>query len=84
MTDADLAPMLKGLPNDSCPCPHWGYLIKGSMHITYDDGTEETVSAGEVFYFPAGHNGVSTEEVEWFEFNPEKELKQVFDHLAKK
>jgi hypothetical protein len=25
-----LAPLLKGLPDDSCHCPHWGYVFKGS------------------------------------------------------
>ena len=30
--------LLEGLPNDSCPCPHWGYMLKGSMHIRYDGG----------------------------------------------
>ena len=27
----DLAPLLKGLPNDLCPCPHWIYVIKGRI-----------------------------------------------------
>jgi hypothetical protein len=80
----DSRPMLKGLPNDSCPCPHWGYLLKGSLTIKYDDGSEETVKAGDIFYFPPGHNGISGEEVEWLEFNPEKELNKVLDHMAKK
>ena len=84
MPVTDSRPMLKGLPNDSCPAPHWGYMIKGSMQITYDDGTEETIGAGDVFYMPAGHNALSNEEIVWIEFSPEKELKQVFDHLAKK
>jgi hypothetical protein len=84
MPGTDSRPMLKGLPNDSCPSPHWGYMIKGSLQITYDDGTEENISAGDVFYLPAGHNGKSEKELIWIEFSPEKELKQVFDHLAKK
>jgi len=84
MPGTDSRPMLKGLPNDSCPAPHWGYMIKGSLYITYDDGTVETISAGDVFYMPAGHNGFSNEEIVWIEFSPEKEIKQVFDHLAKK
>ena len=25
--NSDLAPLLKGLPGDSCQCPHWGYMI---------------------------------------------------------
>ena len=52
--------------------------------MIYDDGTKETISAGDVFYLPAGHNAKSDEEIAWIEFSPEKELKQVFDHLAKK
>lgn len=25
--DIDATPMLKGLPDDSCQCPHWGYVF---------------------------------------------------------
>jgi hypothetical protein len=28
--DWDLTPLLKGLPGDSCPCPHWGYVRRGA------------------------------------------------------
>jgi hypothetical protein len=76
--------LLEGLPNDSCPCPHWGYMLKGSMHLRYDNGEEETVHAGEVFYFPAGHIGWSEEEIAWIEFSPEKELKEVLAHVGRK
>jgi len=24
----DLAPLMKGLPDDLCSCPHWDYVIK--------------------------------------------------------
>ena len=24
----DLTPLMKGLPGDRCPCPHWGYVLK--------------------------------------------------------
>src|SRR6476646_8597462 len=38
--DFDTTPLLKGLPDDRCQCPHWGYVIKG--RITFDlDGAEE-------------------------------------------
>ena len=23
----DTSPLLKGLPGDRCPCPHWGYVL---------------------------------------------------------
>jgi hypothetical protein len=29
--DTDLTPLLQGLPNDQCPSPHWGYVLKGSI-----------------------------------------------------
>jgi hypothetical protein len=83
MSSVDSRPMLSGLTDDCCPCPHWGYMLKASMKISYQDGSEETVKAGEIFYFPAGHNGFSDEEVEWIEFSPEKELQLVMEHLAR-
>jgi hypothetical protein len=76
--------LLEGLPNDSCPCPHWGYMLKGSVHIRYDDGEEEVVRAGEVFYYPPGHVGWSDEETAWIEFSPEKEMNMVMEHIGKK
>lgn len=29
--DSDLTPLLKGLPGDSCQCPHWGYAFAGML-----------------------------------------------------
>ena len=29
--DADLTPLFAGLPDDSCQCAHWGYVIKGRV-----------------------------------------------------
>ena len=29
----NLAPMLKGLPDDRCHCPHWGFLFKGRFVV---------------------------------------------------
>ena len=34
--DIDSTPMLKGLPNDQCHCPHWGYVLKGRVTFTVD------------------------------------------------
>jgi hypothetical protein len=44
--DFDDAELLKGLPNDACPCAHWGYLFKGKMRFRYTDGSEDVVSGG--------------------------------------
>ena len=29
LEDIDATPFMKGLPDDRCRCPHWGYVIKG-------------------------------------------------------
>ena len=52
--DVDAAPLLKGLPNDQCQCPHWGYVQKGSISFDFDDRVE-VYEAGDAFYVPAGH-----------------------------
>ena len=40
----DLAPMLAALPSGNCPCPHWGYVVKGRLTVRYGDH-EETIEA---------------------------------------
>jgi hypothetical protein len=81
--DMDFTPLLKGLPDDLCHCAHWGYIVKGSIHIGYADGTEEVVKAGEVFYWPAGHTAWTDEDVAILDFSPEKEFAEVWAHINK-
>ena len=38
---ANLAPALKGLPDDLCPCPHWGYMLKGRLRMHTKDGSRD-------------------------------------------
>ena len=42
--------LFKGLPNDRCQCDHWGYVFKGSFRVTYLDGPEEIIRAGEAYH----------------------------------
>ena len=69
---ADINRLLKGLPKDRCTCPHWGYVLKGSMRITAADG-EEVLQAGDHFYLPPGHTMAVEEDVEYVEFSPPAE-----------
>lgn len=80
----DFSPLLQGLKNDSCHCPHWGYVVEGEMLVKYDDGTEETLSTGDVFYLPPGHTARVEKDLKFLDFSPEKELKEVMDHITKK
>lgn len=81
---ADAKPLLEGLPRDHCQCPHWGAVLKGSIHVRYEDGHEETVRAGEVYYWPPGHTVRVDEDYESIEFSPSEAMGEVIDHLNKK
>ncbi|QJW90175.1 hypothetical protein HNV11_12715 [Spirosoma taeanense] len=80
----DFSPLLAGLPNNSCHCPHWGYVVEGALKLKYDDGTEETVTTGDVFYLPPGHTAIVEKDLKFIDFSPEKELNEVMGHIAKK
>ncbi|MFC5971115.1 hypothetical protein ACFPYI_07195 [Halomarina salina] len=54
LQDYEDAPLLKGLPNDRCQCPHWGYMLSGRMTVRYDDH-DEVVEAGTVYYMAPDH-----------------------------
>lgn len=81
---ADAAPLLEGLPDDLCQCPHWGTVVKGSIHVTYSDGTEETVRAGDVYYWPPGHTVRVDEDYEAIEFSPSGQMGELMQHLETK
>ena len=74
----DLGPLLKGLPDDLCSCPHWGYVIKGRMRVSYAD-SQEVLRAGDLYYLPPGHTGVVNEDFECIEFSPPAAHEQVLD-----
>lgn len=77
----DLAPLLKGLENDLCQSPHWGYQLKGQVIVSYSDGEEETVSEGDLFYWPPGHSVRVAEDAELILFSPQHEHCPVVDHI---
>ena len=53
--DNDLAPMLQGLPDDACQCPHWGYVLSGELTVRYTTGEVEQITSGDAFYMSPGH-----------------------------
>ncbi len=79
----DIAPLLKGLENDLCQAPHWGYLIEGEVTVTYADEQEETISGGDLFYWPPGHTVKAGSDAEVILFSPQAEHCKVVDHLHK-
>jgi len=79
----DFTPLLKGLENDLCQCPHWGYVVEGSITLRYADGHEETNHAGDAYVWPAGHTGWTDTGVTFIEFSPTKDIMPVLEHLSK-
>jgi hypothetical protein len=79
---ADMRPLLAGLPEDACHCPHWGYMLEGSMTVLYADGTEEVSRAGDVFYWPGNHTGWTDEGATFVEFSPAAEWHPVLEHIG--
>ena len=77
----DFAPLLKGLENDLCQSPHWGFLIAGEIIVTYANGTEETVAGGDLFFWPPGHTIRITSDAEVILFSPQHEHCAVVDHV---
>jgi hypothetical protein len=67
--DADAAPFFRGLPDDRCQSPHWGYVVSGSLTLRYADH-EETFEAGDAYYAPPGHIPLVRAGTELVEFSP--------------
>jgi hypothetical protein len=72
----------KGLPDDRCQCDHWGYLFKGAFRVTYLDGSEEIVTAGDAYHLRPGHFVQTLEPVEMIELSPVEEHDRTMAILA--
>lgn len=74
-----------GLPGGVCPCPHYGYIFEGSIRATYPntDWPDETATAGEVYFFPAGHILIYPERTKALELNPAFALQQCMDAMQR-
>jgi hypothetical protein len=68
-----LAPLLRGLPQDSCQCPHWGYLFAGKITVSYGD-RDEVYQAGDAFYMTPGHVPAAEAGAEFIQFSPREQL----------
>ena len=73
--DIDGTPLLRGLPGDSCQCPHWGYVLKGRLTFRFADH-EEVFEAGDAFYLPPGHVPLADADSEYVQFSPAEPLRE--------
>jgi hypothetical protein len=76
----DLRPLLQGLEGDLCQCPHWGYMLKGTVRMHTPSGPRD-YEAGQAFYWAPGHAPEALEDVEYVDFSPTQELNAVLSHV---
>src|SRR5207247_8554421 len=79
---ADLTELLKGLPGDVCPSPHWGYVLKGRMWWRFPD-REESFGPGEAFYVEPGHTSGADAGSEFVVFAPSEGMPEVHLPMAR-
>jgi hypothetical protein len=81
--DIDHGPLLKGLPDDRCQCPHWGYVLKGTLTFRFADH-DEVYAAGDAFYAPPGHVPVHNDPgTEYLQFSPVAELQKTSEVIMR-
>jgi hypothetical protein len=75
--------LYQGLPGGVCQCPHYGYVFTGRIRCSFPgtDWPDEVATAGQAYYFPAGHVLAYEEETEALELNPAAALKTLMDHI---
>lgn len=72
--DVDGTALTKGLPDDRCQCPHWGYVVSGTQTYRFADH-DEVFEAGDAFYLPPGHSPMASAGSEFVMFSPTAELR---------
>src|SRR5947208_16007939 len=80
--DADGTPLFKGLPDDRCQTPHWGYVVRGRVTFRYAD-RDEVCGSGDAYYAPPGHIPVITAGTEIIEFSPTEEYGRTMEVFAR-
>jgi hypothetical protein len=74
-----------GMPGGVCVCPHYGYVFEGRIRATYPNTPfpDEVASAGEAYFFPAGHVLIYEEATKSMELNPAFALGLCMDATAR-
>jgi hypothetical protein len=76
----DLRGATVGLEDDLCQCPHWGYVLTGTVRMHTPSGPQEYV-AGQAFYWGPGHAPEAVEDSTYVDFSPTDEFNRVLDHI---
>jgi len=50
---------------DHCMYHHLGYVVSGTLHVSYEDGTEATIGPDEMYELPPGHDAEVVGDEPW-------------------
>jgi hypothetical protein len=78
----DASALVRGLPDDRCQAPHWGYLFSGRIVVHYSDRSE-IVEAGQAYYVEPGHIVEFLEDSSALEFTPTDALERTFEAIRR-
>jgi hypothetical protein len=51
---------------DDCPCPHWGYALKGRLHVDRND-QEEILQDGDAYHMAPEQTAITDEDTKFLE-----------------
>lgn len=74
--------LFKGLPDDRCQCPHWGYVIRGKLQLKFANH-EEFYNAGDLYYAPPGHIPFAEAGCEYLDFSPTDQMHKTMEVLER-
>ena len=80
--DSDPIDLFRGLPDDRCQCPHWGYVLSGKLVFRFADH-DETYETGDAYYAPPGHVPLCSGDTLVVEFSPAAELAKTEEAIGK-
>ena len=80
--DVDATPLFKGLPDDRCQSPHWGYVVEGRVTFRFADH-DEVYETGDAYYAPPGHIPMVEAGTEIVEFSPTGDYEETMAVAAK-
>jgi hypothetical protein len=78
----DPAPLFNGLPDNRCQCPHWGYVVKGTVRFRFPN-REEAFHAGEAYYAEPGHTPILEAGTVYVEFSPKDKIRKTFEVIER-
>ena len=78
--EVDPAQLLNFRPDSLCPCPHWGYVIKGQVRFVFADH-EEICTAGDVCYVAPGHRPVFAANTEFVAISQAEAYRPVIEAI---